>query len=62
MSIDEFIRVFAVVDMAQTMASMATPVVAGLGGSALAARRTSAKVELKSGKRIIFSFMASVAK
>ena len=40
----------AVVDMAQAMVSMATPVVAGLGGSALTARRTAAKVQLTSGK------------
>ncbi|KAG0566852.1 hypothetical protein M758_7G085600 [Ceratodon purpureus] len=34
--------------MAQAMVSMATPVVAGLGGSALTARRTAAKVQLTS--------------
>lgn len=39
----------SVVEMAATMASMATPVVAGLGGSVLSARRTASKVQLRSG-------------
>lgn len=46
----------AVVEMAATMASMATPVVAGLGGSSLSARRAASKVQLRSGIPLFTEF------